>query len=352
MQIKTYKGTSNYEILKKIKEEMGDSAIILNTKTEEVNGQKIYTIIAANEIDNNAQEKTKEEISIKESDEKWYREWIYFKEQIFSLIKDTLNIPSLTSRQKAAIRHLEMEGVGEDYIMHLLMLLKRNGRSFMEILNSTIKVIPWDESRFQGNCHIFVGPHGVGKTSIILKLALRYKRKFSDAKICLVNVDNYQGKGKLYLKHYAELSNFKYRDVKGFTDITALLGDIHDYDIVLFDTPGLKREADLEQLFSESPLKMLDKKNVHLVLSPSYSRQQIDFFLDKYLSGHISSLVFTKLDESCTYGSIVYTGFKTQLPISLFSIGPQLKDSLTPATSQGLWNLIFKHKLPVDMHLN
>ncbi len=352
MQIKTYRGTSNYEILKKIKHEMGDTAIILNTRTEEINGKKIYTIMAANDMNNNSLETSPQDTSSKKSEERWYREWIYFKEQIFSIIKDTVDLGSLTSRQKAAIRHLEIEGVGEDYIMHLIMLLKRNGRSFMEILNSTIKVCPWDENRFQNNNHIFIGPHGVGKTSIILKLALRYKKKISDAKICLVSVDNYQGKGKLYLKHYAELSNFRYREVRGFTELTALLGEIYDYDVVLFDTPGLKREQDLDQFFTESSLNMLEKKNIHLVLSPTYSRQQIDYYLERYLSDQISSLIFTKLDESCTYGSIIYTAFKTKIPISLFSIGPHLKDSLTPATSSGLWNLVFKHKLPMDMEIN
>lgn len=346
MQIKTFKGTSNYELLKQIKQEMGDNAIILNTKTEEINGKKIYTIMAAKDIEDEKSEKPKEDIPYRESEDKWYREWLYFKEQIFSLIKDSLDIPSITSRQKAAIRHLEMEGVGEEVIMHLFMLLKRNGRPFWDILNSTIKIIPWNNINFTSNCHIFVGPHGVGKTSTILKLSLLYKRRFPDAKICLVNVDNYQGKGKLYLKHYADLSNFSYKEVRGFTDITALLGELSNYHYIFCDTPGLKRDNNLTNWLQDSPLNMIDDKNIHLLLSPSYSRQQIDFFLDRYQSTELTSLIFTKLDESCTYGSMVYAGFKTKIPISLFTIGPSLKDSLLQASYLDLWNLVFKHRLP------
>lgn len=44
MQVKTYRGHSHHEILQKIKLEMGDSAIILNTKTEEVNGKKKFIL--------------------------------------------------------------------------------------------------------------------------------------------------------------------------------------------------------------------------------------------------------------------------------------------------------------------
>ncbi|GAB6161869.1 flagellar biosynthesis protein FlhF [Desulfothermus naphthae] len=345
MQVKTYRGHSNYEILQKIKLEMGDDAIILNTKTEKVNGRKIYTIMAAKEVDT-SQQKNKEKPREKfKTEEVWYREWKEFKDHIFSLLKNSLDIPSLSSRQKAAIRQLELEGVGQDFIVSLLSLLRRNSKSFMEILNSMVKIIPIDKLIRTKKCHVFVGPHGVGKTSLILKLALRYKRNNPDSRICLVNVDNYQGKGKLFLKHYAELSNFCYKDLNGLRDAAALKADFGKFDRVFIDTPGLRQGMDLDVWWEESPLSMIEDVDTHLVLSPLYSSHQIDHYLARFLSDRLTSLMWTKLDEACIFGTMIYAAFKTQLPISLITNGPQLKNSVYSVDKATLWNLIFKHKI-------
>ncbi len=345
MQIKTYKGYSNYEILQKIKVEMGDDAIILNSRTEEVNGKKLYIVMAAKDTKSN-NIKTMEEEKSQRPEDIWYREWVEFKEQIFSLIKDSIDIPSLSSRQKAAIRHLEREGVGQDFIMSLICMLKRNGRSFMEILNSLIKVDPFYDISDNRLCHVMVGPHGVGKTSIILKLALNYKRQNPDSRICLVNVDNYQGKGKLFLKHYSELSNFQYKELRELRDGATLMAEMGKFDRIYIDTPGLKHGMDLDTWWDNSPLNLLENLKVHLVLSPLFSREQIDHYLSRYLSDRLSSIMWTKLDEACIFGTMLYTCFKTQLPISLFNCGPQLKDPIQPVTRNALWNVIFKHKIP------
>ena len=345
MQVKTYRGYSNYEILQKIKVEMGDDAIILNTKTEEVNGRKIYTVMAAKEVERfreKEEEKPREKFK---TEEVWYREWKEFKEHIFSLLKNSLDIPSLSSRQKAAIRQLELEGVGQDFIVSLISLLKRNGKSFMEILNSMVKAKPIDKLIRAKKCHVFVGPHGVGKTSTILKLALRYKRNNPESSICLVNVDNYHGKGKLFLKHYAGLSNFSYRDLNGLRDAAALKADFEKFDRVFIDTPGLRQGMDLDLWWEESPLSLIEDVSTHLVLSPLYSSHQIDHYLAKFLSDRLTSLMWTKLDEACIFGTMIYTAFKTQLPISLITNGPQLKNSVYPVDKATLWNLIFKHKI-------
>ncbi len=350
MQVRTFEGFSTQEVLKKIKETLGDNAVILNTTTEIRNGKKLYRVMTA--VDNSIKEE--EERLLKENlqeganhiGEKWYVEWNQFKEQIYSLLKNSMDLPCLSSRQQAAIRHLEMEDVGEDFIVNLLSLLKKNGSSFMEILERMVPVIPWGDESLQGKCHIFVGPHGVGKTSIILKLALKYRREHPGASICLVNVDNYQGKGKMFLRHYAELSDFSYREVEGLKEGAALLGEVAKFDIMFIDTPGLPRRIDFESWWDISPVKLLEGARVHLVLSPVYSRQQIQYYLNKFQDERISSVVWTKLDEACIYGTMLYTSFKTGLPISLFSYGATLKNSLALANRGLLWNLVFKHRLP------
>ena len=58
------------------------------------------------------------------------------------------------------------------------------------------------------------------------------------------------------------------------------------------------------------------------------------------------SLVWTKLDEAVSFGSIVNVACAAGLPVSALSFGAELKESLAPATEPLIWRLIFKRQIP------
>ena len=73
---------------------------------------------------------------------------------------------------------------------------------------------------------------------------------------------------------------------------------------------------------------------------------QTQAFLKRYKSDGPGSLVWTKLDEAVSFGSIVNVAWAAGLPVSALSYGAELKESLSPATEPLVWRLIFKRQLP------
>ena len=89
-----------------------------------------------------------------------------------------------------------------------------------------------------------------------------------------------------------------------------------------------------------------DDMAVHLVLAPYFCPRQYQAFAQQYASGKLKSIVWTKLDEACTFGAMVNMAHAARLPISALSYGPGLKNSITPAKSEAVWRLLFKRQLP------
>jgi flagellar biosynthesis protein FlhF len=51
-------------------------------------------------------------------------------------------------------------------------------------------------------------------------------------------------------------------------------------------------------------------------------------------------LLFTKLDETCTYGPILSTLVRVKKPLSYLGVGPGVPQDLEPATSRRVADLI------------
>jgi flagellar biosynthesis protein FlhF len=84
----------------------------------------------------------------------------------------------------------------------------------------------------------------------------------------------------------------------------------------------------------------------HLVLSPYFSASQYADIARRYHCPQLKSLIWTKLDEACTFGALLNVARLMELPVSALSFGSGLKNSIVPAASEQLWRLIFKHQLP------
>ncbi len=116
--------------------------------------------------------------------------------------------------------------------------------------------------------------------------------------------------------------------------------------MVLIDLPGLPGKATLEEWSALYGLSTCEDLSIHLVLNPYYSTKQFERFIEKYKSEQLASVIWTKLDEACTFGAILNMAFVSGLPVSALSYGSGLKNSIAPATTEMIWRLLFMRKLP------
>jgi flagellar biosynthesis protein FlhF len=350
MHVKTYQGKTTSEVLARVKRDLGPDAVILSSQTKTVNGCKLCEVMAALEPDTDSQTGSVSRSQADQPPFDWQamqKEWTELREQCLSVLRPKMDLDQLPSKQRQVIEYLENEGVASHCLFTIWKRLTENvDCSALQILGDILQIVPWHDTIYRSRVHAFAGPYGSGKTSTILRLALRLKKKDPSARICIANGDHYHGKGRLFLKHYADISGFFYRDLKTDTDWKELVGNTSEYDTVLIDLPGLNNDQTMAQWIEAECPGLQDAIRFHLVLSPLYATAQQNIFVKRFRMPNTSSIIWTKLDEACTYGDLVSQSYTTGLPVSLLSFGPGLRNTLAEASHLDVWQLLFKHQLP------
>ncbi|NCC25089.1 MAG: flagellar biosynthesis protein FlhF [Deltaproteobacteria bacterium] len=347
MQVKTFTGKSLKQVMTQVKRELGDEAVILGTQGPG-DGKIGYEVMAAIEnFEASASNDSERKRGPGNDFDNMREEWSLLRESLLAVIQPQVDLGRLGPRQKVAVRYLEKEGVAVDFILNLWSRLKDDpNMSVLKALRAMVDFKPWRVERWPDRVHVFVGPHGVGKTSTVLKLALALRRRHPDLKLAVLNSDGSHGRTRSYLRHYSELSGLACRETGPEDGIDTALAELEDCDLVLVDTPGLGSGQSMVRRSSSPGWSALGRAKVHLVLNPLFSPRQYEAFLERYSCPSLSSCVWTKLDEACSFGDMLNVGWKSGLPFSIFSVGSGLKDTLFPALDQDFWQLLLKHIMP------
>jgi flagellar biosynthesis protein FlhF len=183
-----------------------------------------------------------------------------------------------------------------------------------------------------------IGPPGVGKTTTLVKLAARYglaTRRPSH----IISTDVFRIAAADQLRSLASILGIGCDVVETPLALAQALEEHRSKEIVLIDTPGLARGemedgADLARLFATH--REID---VHLVLPASMKSADMAWVIDQYEIFKPRKLLFTRLDETHTYGAIVSESARRDLPISFLCTGQQIPDDIEPATKERLMQL-------------
>jgi len=358
MHVKTFKGSDAQAALARVKAELGEDAIILGTKTVRSGEGKICEITAAIDPRNAGTPSTSAPLMpardasglIPPGDTNpadWACEWRQIKDQLMALVKPQLNMDELSPRQRVAIKYLEREEADMQVLLRVFLDLKADpDRPILPVLESVAPCCGFESKKWPQKFHVFAGPHGVGKTLSLIRLALREKQARPKARICVVAADQGQGKGRLVLRHYADLSGLAFREAGSAEEMREIIKEAPRFDMVFVDLPGLSGQGGLAGHLTG--LGMDDTRDfaAHLVLAPYFAASQYAEIARRYACPQLKSLIWTKLDEACSFGALLNMARLTELPVSALSFGPGLKNSIAPAKSDMLWRLIFKHTLP------
>ncbi|WP_348981246.1 flagellar biosynthesis protein FlhF [Salidesulfovibrio onnuriiensis] len=350
--MKTFKAPSQTEAYAMIKADLGEDAVILSNKTVSDNGTKCCEIVAA--IDEMPQRQvstapTRESVLDEALNDSvgWKHEWGQIKGHLMALLKPQMNLQSLSPRQQLAMEYLEREGVDSNVLLNVFCKLRDNANlSILRVLEGMASIRPLSADSWSRKMHAFAGPHGAGKSSALIRVALREKAQNPGMKICLVAADGNKGKGRLVLKHYAELSGLAFRELITHEDVAALKREAGAFDLILIDLPGMSVNNRLEDWLLAHGMEDWNELAVHLVLNPYYNSEQYRVFAERYKSSKVASVIWTKLDEACTFGAILNMACSSGLPISALSYGSGLKNSITPATKEMIWRMLFMRQLP------
>ena len=186
----------------------------------------------------------------------------------------------------------------------------------------------------------FVGPTGVGKTTTIAKLAANYALG-EKKKVALITLDTYRIAAVEQLRIFAKIISLPVDVVLNAAELDQALVRHRDKDLVLIDTAGRSQRDQLQMAELRAFFADRQRAAVHLVLSATAGAQNLLETVERFKPLEPSSLVFTKLDECSTFGTLLGTALRGEIPLSYFTTGQRVPEDIEVATSERVVDLIF-----------
>ncbi|MCX8025999.1 MAG: hypothetical protein N3A60_12425 [Thermanaerothrix sp.] len=109
-----------------------------------------------------------------------------------------------------------------------------------------------------------------------------------------------------------------------------------DFDLILVDTPALNPYSEDALLGLASFLGEATKRKLYVTLPATAKENDLYHLINALSPFRIQGLVFTKLDETLSLGSLYNLAWKTQIPIAFFMQGRRVLDDLHPAVASRL----------------
>jgi flagellar biosynthesis protein FlhF len=175
-----------------------------------------------------------------------------------------------------------------------------------------------------------IGPTGVGKTTTIAKLASRYKLNYGK-EVGLLTTDTYRIAATDQLRTYANILEIPLDIVLTKNDINEAIAKMGGMDLILVDTAGFSHKNNVQRKDMEDILNTVYPaydKEVFLVLSATTKYRDLKEIVDTYKTFTDFSLIFTKLDETDVYGSILSTKLYAGTDLSYVCNGQGVPDDL------------------------
>lgn len=176
----------------------------------------------------------------------------------------------------------------------------------------------------------FIGPTGVGKTTTIAKLASKFQLD-EKKRVALLTADTYRIAAAEQLRTYANILEVPFRVIYSEEELQKALEDFREYDYILIDTAGHSHQnAALKDNVSKliGALGEEQEKEIYLVLSATTKYKDLLSIADSYRDIADYKLIFTKLDETTTLGSLLNMRLYTGAALSYVTCGQNVPDDM------------------------
>lgn len=180
------------------------------------------------------------------------------------------------------------------------------------------------------NVIFFIGPTGVGKTTTIAKIASKYKVEYN-RKVAFITADTYRIAATEQLRVYANILDAPMSIVYSIEDMNEAIEKYQDYDLIFVDTAGFSHKNEQQRNDTKRLLNGVTvecQKEVYLVLSATTKYNDLMDIVDVYNEIASYKLIFTKLDETSSYGNLLNIKLYADADLSYVTIGQNVPDDI------------------------
>lgn len=189
------------------------------------------------------------------------------------------------------------------------------------------------------------GPTGVGKTTTIAKLAadqiFRVRKK-----VGFITADTYRISAIEQLRTYASILNVPLEVVQSPGDVQRAMQRLSSCDLILMDTAGRNYLNELFVAELHSLLAPSDVSEMYLVLSLTSKPQDMKRITEHFSKYGLDKVIFTKLDETESVGSIFSLLTDYPLKVSYITNGQNVPDDLLQAEQDMLIDILLGDQKP------
>lgn len=183
------------------------------------------------------------------------------------------------------------------------------------------------------------GPTGVGKTTTIAKLAAEQLFKHG-RKVGFITSDTYRISAVEQLRTYAAILNIPLEVVQSPGDLQRALFRLESCDLVLMDTAGRNYRNDLLVAELQSLLAKELRSETYLVLSLTSKSRDMKIIAEHFGRYKLDKVIFTKLDETGSYGPLFNVLNDFPLTLSYMTNGQNVPEDLLMATKDQLCEML------------
>lgn len=377
MKMKKYEAPTIAEAMKQIRTELGDDAVILNSKVvtikkffgliqnkhfevvagidriEKKPAAPSFPIFQVNKPIQPIQQVVPTEVELPSELKK---EIADLKVIMQSIKKDSMQ-SQYSDELRSFIDFLKAQELDDELITPIsdeLFILSKNkatSLTFEEMKEITKKYLvsrvgdnPISGLSYEKKYIHVVGPTGVGKTTTIAKMAARSvleKKK----KIGFITTDTYRIAAIEQLKTYAALLQAPVEIVYSAEDYDAALQKLSHLDLIFIDTAGrnykeAKYVKDLQKLINFD-----GSAESYLVLSMTSKQKDLELIIEQFSNVPIEKFIFTKVDESNSIGTIFNLMIKYNKGLAYYTNGQEVPEDIEQARLESLFEMFFQGEL-------
>ncbi|MCM3732150.1 flagellar biosynthesis protein FlhF [Fictibacillus nanhaiensis] len=374
MKVKKYTAKSLPEAMKLVRADLGSGAVILNTREVQAGGflgfftKKNIEIFAGldQDIDYQAQKKQVKQVISEPvqqvvQDEELTKEIRQLKKMVHNLSvqnKEGDSYPAFVEQWRSFLQVQEIDSsISEELVSQLNSKYSAIDGPEAENYDWNLWLTNWLSARMKksdfGGFHYetkflnLIGPTGVGKTTTIAKIGAKAVLK-DGKKVAFITTDTYRIAAIEQLKTYAEILNIPCEVAYTAEDFKKAKEKFSDFDLVLVDSAGRNF---LNRFYIEELQRVVhfdkDMKN-YLVLSLTSKYKDMETIYSQFKSLPVHKVIFTKKDETTTFGAMLNLAISHSVPIGYITNGQNVPDDMFEADSEELIQMLLKEKLKHD----
>jgi len=254
----------------------------------------------------------------------------------------TQAIPKRTGEMEEVYNRLVLSEVEHDYASSLISEYEERKvrEPFVKWLESKIRCAGDTSSNALGGKRVMLfGPTGAGKTTTIAKLAA-IQALWEHKNVLLLTSDTYRIAAVDQLRTYAKILGVPIEVIFEVENFAHILAEHENAELILLDTAG-RGQKDRKTLEAFEVLYDVFKPDaVHLVLAANMKYKDMLDVVERMSSVPVSHVIFTKLDETTSYGSVFSVLKSLEKPISFFTTGQNVPNDIEVASGSRLAALL------------